>query len=419
MSDLSPTEVVEIEICRRPIFVVGSQRSGTTILASSLRHHGALWYSTEGYILNEIFGPERLDETYAVARLNLNRWLAREGVTREEFLERMGLGFNVLLSSRSGGKRWIEKTPENSLMIEVLGTMFPGACFIHILRDGRGAVNSMVNKRTAPGWVTDITWACRAWRRYVDAALEYAASHPDRCLTVRYEELVADPEEGFEAIYQFIGVPYDRAPMDFFRTHRTSSSFRRRIRSRSSHEALADLWDVWPLQFKRIFLEDAGVAMLRYGMVSEEEMQQMVEDARDPSDESPSWTEELEGYRSRRDLAAVVERGVPRDAVMLVVSKGDERLLELGDREAWHFPRDEDGGHPGYHPADSEEAIARLEWLRARGAEYLVFPEGSLWWLEHYTGFRDHLAARYPRVVDELDKCMIYGLQSVRQVPTA
>jgi hypothetical protein len=97
-----------------------------------------------------------------------------------------------------------------------------------------------------------------------------------------------------------------------------------------------------------------------------------------------------------REMANVV---VPPEATVAVVSKGDEDLLELGaGRRGWHFPQNEEGVYAGYYPADSTEAIAHLEELREKGAEFLLFPETSFWWLESYRGFGEHLDTRYRRV---------------------
>jgi len=98
---------------------------------------------------------------------------------------------------------------------------------------------------------------------------------------------------------------------------------------------------------------------------------------------------------------------LPRDATTMVVSKGDNELLKLNGRQAWHFPQTEDGVYAGYHPADSAAAIAHLEALRAKGGNFLLFPNTAFWWLDHYKDFRQHLDACY-RCVWSDESCIIY-----------
>src|SRR5262245_23370603 len=106
----------------------------------------------------------------------------------------------------------------------------------------------------------------------------------------------------------------------------------------------------------------------------------------------------------------MVTATVPPSQTVLVVSRGDDTLLRLGSRSGWHFPRTSDGRYAGYYPKNSAEAIKHLEELRARGARYLVFPATSLWWLEHYPDFKDHLDRRYECVVRDDKICAIYAL---------
>ena len=49
-------------------------------------------------------------------------------------------------------------------------------------------------------------------------------------------------------------------------------------------------------------------------------------------------------------------------------------------------------------PADDEWAIEQLEAMRACGADYLVLPATSTWWLERYPELADHLTFHYPVV---------------------
>lgn len=111
-------------------------------------------------------------------------------------------------------------------------------------------------------------------------------------------------------------------------------------------------------------------------------------------------------------IRTVVRETVPREATAIVVSKGDPELMKLHGRTAWHFPRAAGNVYAGVYPRSSTAAIAHLETLRAQGGDYLVFPATAFWWLEHYAGFREHLARRYRLVADSKDTCRIYSLRS-------
>ncbi len=108
-----------------------------------------------------------------------------------------------------------------------------------------------------------------------------------------------------------------------------------------------------------------------------------------------------------RDL---VLRNVPAGATVLFASRGDEEMVRVEGRHGWHFPQDEHGVWPGYYPADSNEAIGHVEQLRARGAEYIVFPDTAFWWLDHYGELAEYLESRCERVLDG-NECLIFALR--------
>lgn len=115
-------------------------------------------------------------------------------------------------------------------------------------------------------------------------------------------------------------------------------------------------------------------------------------------------------YRALPDrIRAVVAEVVPTGATILVVSKGDQELTRLDGRNAWHFPRNEDGVYAGFYPVDSTAAIAHLEALRKLGAEYLLLPQSASWWLDHYADFGRHLEIHCQRRRQD-EYCTIYQL---------
>jgi hypothetical protein len=125
------------------------------------------------------------------------------------------------------------------------------------------------------------------------------------------------------------------------------------------------------------------------------------------SGSTPLLPDEYDGLIEQ--LRGTADDAIPRNATVLVVSRGDDELLRIGPRRALHFPQDEFGRYAGYHPEDSDTAIAALEGMRARGAEFLLLPSTCFWWLDYYEGFRTHLEDHYERLAAGED-CMVFDL---------
>jgi hypothetical protein len=112
-------------------------------------------------------------------------------------------------------------------------------------------------------------------------------------------------------------------------------------------------------------------------------------------------------------IREVVRTVLPLGATVMIVSGGDDDLLKLEGRKAWHFPQTEDGEYSG-KPADSAAAIAQLEGLRAKGGQYLLFPETAFWWLDHYRELKQHLDSDFRRVYSD-DHCVIFQLSGAKE----
>ena len=270
------------EICADPVFVIGSPRSGTSIMAWSLvQHSSGFWSSNESHILWELFGDGTVENAFIRARgAHSDGWLPKEGVEIEEFLQYLGLGLNALFTSRSEGKRWIDHTPSYTRIVDIVAELFPGALFIHMLRDGREVVNSMThfldvpknNMRQSPAWV-DFTQACRTWRTHTELAMDFCARNPARCLTVVHGELAANPRDGFMEIHEFLSVSNEDGPVDYFRSGRINSSFQ------SSKEAQTRVLDPsadWTPKERMIFYWEAGPKLLDYGLATKEELDSLL-----------------------------------------------------------------------------------------------------------------------------------------------
>lgn len=272
--------------CPHPIFVVGAPRSGTTALAKALSRHSHLWASEETFILASLFGDGRVEREFQRWTGRGSSWLSVQGVDQREFLEYVGLGFNALFTSRSRGRRWIDHTPHHVFMIDALADMFPGAHFLHILRDGRAVVNSMMHLRNRvkdkvrtemdagdflPRWTRDFDEACRVWRASVETGMAAAERHGDRCLTVYHSELTASTEAEFGKLFEFIGVPFEPGPIAFWQTTRINSSFVQGP-AVAAPSPVGQLWNEWPPEWRDVFRREAADTLLSCRLASPDEL---------------------------------------------------------------------------------------------------------------------------------------------------
>ena len=111
-----------------------------------------------------------------------------------------------------------------------------------------------------------------------------------------------------------------------------------------------------------------------------------------------------------RNIHDIVVGNLHQGARLLVVSRGDDQLVRFDDREAWHFPRADDGKYAGYHPDSSEDALEHLQKLQDGGARYLLVPASSFWWLDYYPGLFHHLVQWGTMLWDD-ESCVIFGLE--------
>jgi len=135
--------------------------------------------------------------------------------------------------------------------------------------------------------------------------------------------------------------------------------------------------------------------------------------ASESSEATPSGYPEI-----KRQIKELVNDVLPPDAVVVVVNKGDEELLELEGRIAGHFPQTGEGRYSGYHPESSNAAILQLEEVRLRGAEYLLFPSTAFWWIDHYVEFKQHLDEHYRLATNPTNVCIIYDLSATPSKPS-
>ena len=108
----------------RPIFIIGCSRSGTTVFVDMFREHDdvAEWSEAGGIFEPRYFNPEIDHVKNASDASPLHR-------------RRLLLAFGMFARSH-GGKRFLNKHPQNSLRLGYLNAIFPDAKYVHVIREG-------------------------------------------------------------------------------------------------------------------------------------------------------------------------------------------------------------------------------------------------------------------------------------------
>ncbi len=238
-------------ICR-PIFVVGSPRSGTSILTWCLGQHSNILVQEE----SNWIGPfaRQIEIAYRVGTARGQRsQLNALGVAREEFYAAFGRsidklihdhrvkaeakaraefetvssalgepdaasnGFQIVRSGADPKARWVDGTPEYSFYINPLRKLFPKARFIHIVREVEDVVRSMLHfeQTGGPALVGSPDEAYSYWLRTVRASLQAERAYGSGVVRrVRHADLVAHPKQAIAALLDFLAEDFESSCLE-------------------------------------------------------------------------------------------------------------------------------------------------------------------------------------------------------------
>jgi hypothetical protein len=210
---------------RPPFFIVGSDRSGTTMLRLMLdRASDGPAIPPETMFITDFRGVLRsgdLSSHDAATEFTRRVWAHPRvqlwgidgeppappaGLTHAEAF-RWAVEQPFLAYMRRDGKTWwADKTPPNIDHIDLLAEVFDGAKFVELVRDGRDVSLSMIGMP----WGDNNTWTCGVrWAHCIREGERQRAARPDDVLLVRYEDLVTEPQRELQRVSSFLEMAYD------------------------------------------------------------------------------------------------------------------------------------------------------------------------------------------------------------------
>lgn len=223
----------------KPIFLVGSPRSGTSILTWCLGQHPNIFPVDESTGIGELalalavcyqtkmgLGPDSL---WSAMDVPPEEFMITFGQTVNELIQRHKIDlqrkwwkqafapnapphdFVPETASKSTKMRWVDGTPAYSFHICGLHKLFPDALFVHIIRDVTSVVRSMVNFHRLAGvsLVANEQEAYDLWFHSVSACLLAERAYgPHVVFRLKYSELVDQPQDSLRALLGFLGEAY-------------------------------------------------------------------------------------------------------------------------------------------------------------------------------------------------------------------
>jgi len=208
-----PLAVPTTLLVEQPFFLVGAERSGTTLLRLMLRQHPKLaWCNEFEYAVDRMSDsgqPPNLEEYYTW--LNSHRIFQATGFIVDRRYDYPQLLNSFLCQLRDRHNKLLVGATVHRHFDRLLH-IWPNARFIHILRDGRDVARSCIGM----GWAGNVWTGVERW---IEAEKLWAKLQqelpPERYINIRYEDLITQAPAVLEQLCNFIGISYDAHMLEY------------------------------------------------------------------------------------------------------------------------------------------------------------------------------------------------------------
>jgi hypothetical protein len=251
-----------------PVFLIGCQRSGTSLLRRIVDTHP------------RFASPPETAFIVPLARV-LHDGRSRRGFEGMGYdppavraaLARFIAGFYASYARAQGKARWADKTPHHVDILDDLWDLFgPAARFVTIVRDGRDVAYSL-SERTYPAIAASVreaggdvpVGAARFWAAQTGKILAFEDAHPEACHRVRYEELTTRPADVLAPMFAFLAEAWDPAVLAYADAPHHAGVEDPDVARRTAIEPNSDRYRAWPDEIRSAVTTACGPLLARLG----------------------------------------------------------------------------------------------------------------------------------------------------------
>ena len=229
-------------ISNKPIFIVGCERSGTTVIRLILHTHPNIAIPPQTKILKKLYkrrfifrdlskkqNRSRIAE-YVLTNYDKKTKLVDLGVDPQSIHQKIQSSGNSIgaigaiifqeYAKKHHKLRWGDKRPYYIKYLRQLLQLFPDAQIIHIVRDPRDVVASLLSM---PWWKKDLISSILNWKEAIHkGSIMKKQLSSDQYFELRYEDFIDNPEQWVKQICRFLNEDYYPHMLQFQTTAETA-----------------------------------------------------------------------------------------------------------------------------------------------------------------------------------------------------
>lgn len=198
-----------------PIIIGGFYRSGTTLLRRLINAHSRIHCPTEIKFFKDLSGDYPEDPLAHARFFSTIRSAGLEENDIRRIFGRAYLQSRDLATRKAGKRRWADKNPENVLYLDAWHKLLKGRfIFVHVVRNPLDALASLDEIGFPKAVPAEFVRRIELYRRFLEQAAAYQSLHSKRTRIVRYENLVARPEDTLREFLRSIGERFEPSMLE-------------------------------------------------------------------------------------------------------------------------------------------------------------------------------------------------------------